>query len=164
MDSDVVVRPDALAALLETRAVVATLHKPVVVALLVNNQIRDRLLYPQAIYNFGHQIEKKRDLVTQARGKYFQHGEIKMTPYTGACCLIDLHFIREHGIRYEPCVNGEDLGFCQAIRAAGGECWVDTSKRLEAYHIQEPWLIPGIQPYIDGALAEDAYKVAICAH
>jgi hypothetical protein len=152
VDSDLIVRGDSLAFLLSGPLTEIT-------ALLVNNQIRDRLVYPRTMYNFGYSPDKKQ--VMQARGNTFKYGQVRITPYTGACALIDLNFIRAHGIRYICSVNGEDLSFCAAIRAAGGQCSVVCSKEQEAYHIQEPFLIPGIESYRAGATAEDAYHIAI---
>ena len=144
VDSDLVIRPDALERLLYT------MRDSTVIALPVNNTARNlrsstRLI--NAIYNYGlpsgHRKYAKRttDPVMPVRGNKVEWGKVLEVPYTGACQLIDLFFIGKHNIRYEPCIKGEDIGFCEKIYKCEGSVRIDLSKNHECLHLQENWLI-----------------------
>jgi hypothetical protein len=148
VDSDVLCRPNALKKLLELQKQTGA----VLISLLVNNTVRYGRFGKDAIYNYG----QVRPTFLGTRGAKIIEDKCIPCEYTGACCLINLQFIREHGIKYTPSEHGEDIGFCEEIIKHKGKVMVYTGRMQECFHIQDPWIIGRIQSFMKGKFP---YKV-----
>jgi len=116
VDSDILVTPDSLSALLR-------LNLPIV-SLLVRN---DHHLGDLGYYN-----------ISQLQGDHyrpvqdFPRGGVIQVDCTGAAYLIQRGVI-EMGVRYYPHRQGEDVGFCEDARARGISIWCHTG--VEGSHV-----------------------------
>mgnify|MGYP001560151318 CR=1 FL=1 len=139
VDSDIVLPQISLDTLL------ANIGPFAVLSLALNNTIRNRAKVGiQHIYNYGNRIQ----------GKKVGVGIVNCI-YTGACCLINLERVPED-VWYVSGKNGEDIPFCKELGSRG--CRIGCYTNLEAYHVMNPSLIPGVQFFLEGIPTPEAYR------
>lgn len=121
LDSDILVSPPTLPALLENQC-------DIVSALVFNGFISGN----QPVYNILRRNEKEQFVhITD-----FARNVLLRVDCTGAACLIKRKVIADYGIRYSARWGAEDIAFCMEASRQGLKIYCDT--RVECCHIMQP--------------------------